>query len=179
MNSFHYTFTKQKEDISMKSITVTILVVAVSIFLAASPVASAQEYAALKGVETTKIVFDVRTGVPKVAALQLKLISQTHKDLVAEKKKPVSTVVFIGQSVKLVSSNREGFTPEELLLLDEIASTVSALSKDGIGLELCLFAARVHKVDPASVLPEITKVENGYISIIGYQAKGYSLVPVY
>jgi len=162
----------------MKSITVTLLVVAVFISLAV-PVASAQEYAALKGVETTKIVFDIRTGVPKVAALQLKLIRQTHKDLIAEKKTPKSTVVFIGQSVKLVSSNREGFTPEELLLLDEIASTVSALSKEGIELELCLFAAKVHNVDPASVLPEITKVENGYISIIGYQAKGYSLVPVY
>lgn len=169
----------------MKSITVTFLVVAAFISLAASPLASAQvndpvgEYAALKGVESTKIVFDVRTSVPKVAALQLKLISQTHKDLNAAKKAPVTTVVFIGQSVKLVSGTREGFTPEELPLLDEIASTVSALSKYGIELELCLFAARVHKVDPASVLPEITKVENGYISIIGYQAKGYSLVPVY
>ncbi len=168
----------------MKSITVMLLVVAVSISLAA-PVASGQvndpigEYAALKGVESTKIVFDVRTGAPKIAALQLKLIRQTHKDLIAGKKTPVSTVVFISQSVKLVSSNREGFTPEEILLLDEIASTVSALSKDGIGLELCLVAAGVHKVDPASVLPEITKVENGYISLIGYQAKGYSLVPVY
>ena len=169
----------------MKQMAVTLLVVAFSISLAASPVTLAQvndpvgEYAALKGVASTKIVFDVRTGIPKVAALQLKLIRQTHRDLIAGKKTPVSTVVFIGQSVKLVSSNREGFTSEDLPLLDEIAAAVSALSGDGIGLELCLVAARVHKVDPASVLPEITKVENGYISIIGYQAKGYSLVPVY
>lgn len=168
----------------MRSITITVLLVAGSISLTV-PIAWAQvgnpveEYAALKGVKSTKIVFDVRTGVPKVAALQLKLIRQTHKDLVAGRKTPLSTVVFIGQSVKLVSSNREGFTPEELPLLDEIASAVSALSKDGIGLELCLVAARVHKVEPASIFPEITKVENGYISIIGYQAKGYSLVPVY
>ena len=163
----------------MKATPVAFLVVAFSISLTASSPAFAQEYAALKGVKSIKVVFDVRTGIPKVAALQLKLIRQTNKDLIAEKKAPISTVVFLSQSVKLVSTNREGFTPEDLPLLDEIAEGVAALAKDGIGLELCLVAARFHKVDPASVLPEITKVENGYISIIGYQAQGYTLVPVY
>jgi len=28
-------------------------------------------------------------------------------------------------------------------------------------------------------LPEIKHVSNGWISLIGYQAKGYSLVPAY
>ena len=163
----------------MKATRVTFLVVAFSISLTASSAALAQEYAALKGVTSTKVVFDVRTGIPKVAALQLKLIRQTNKDLIAEKKAPISTVVFLSQSVKLVSSGREGFAPEDLPLLDEIAEAVRDLSRDGIGLELCLFAAKIHKVEPASVLPEITKVENGYISIIGYQAQGYTLVPVY
>jgi hypothetical protein len=35
------------------------------------------------------------------------------------------------------------------------------------------------KVDPATILPEIKHEENGVISLIGYQAKGFSLVPVY
>jgi len=163
----------------MKSTPVAFLVVAFSISLAASSAAFAQEYAALKGVKSAKIVFDVRTSIPKVAALQLKLIRQTNKDLIAEKKAPISTVVFLSQSVKLVSSNREGFAPEDLPLLDDIAEAVAGLAKDGIGLELCLVASRFHKVDPASVLPEITKVENGYIAIIGYQSQGYALVPIY
>jgi len=147
--------------------------------LAAFHIASAQEYAALKGVTSVKTAFDVRTGNPKFAAMQLKLIRQTHKDLNAEKLTPVTTVVFIGPSVKLVSKNREGFTADEMKLLDEIAETIAGLSKDGIGLELCLVAARVNNVDPSSVLPEITRVGNGYISLIGFQAQGYSLIPVY
>ena len=53
------------------------------------------------------------------------------------------------------------------------------MSKAGIKLEICLIAARVLGVDPASILPEIKKVPNGYISVIGYQAHGYSLVHVY
>jgi intracellular sulfur oxidation DsrE/DsrF family protein len=53
------------------------------------------------------------------------------------------------------------------------------MSKNGIKLEICLIAAKVFNVDPASVLPEIKRVGNGWISMIGYQAQGYSLVPVY
>ena len=53
------------------------------------------------------------------------------------------------------------------------------MSKDGVKLEICLFAAEVFGVDPASVLPEIKRVGNGWISLIGYQSKGYALVPAY
>jgi intracellular sulfur oxidation DsrE/DsrF family protein len=109
------------------------------------------------------------------------LIHDTFQDnsLTSMAKKPAFVVVFIGPSVKLVSKNREGFSPEDQKLLDEIAGTVSAMAKSGIRLEICLVAARLMSVDPGSVLPEIKRVGNGWISLIGYQAKGYSLVPAY
>jgi len=169
----------------MKNKAVTSALLAVCISFTGVPVASAQDhdsapgYAALEGVVSSKTVFDIRTVNPKYASLQLKLIRQTHQELAAMKQSPVTTVVFIGQSVKLVSKSREGFTPDDQKFLDEIVESVSALSKEGIGMELCLVAARVNNVDPATILPEITQVENGYVSVIGYQAKGYSLVPVY
>jgi len=34
-------------------------------------------------------------------------------------------------------------------------------------------------VDPKTVLSEIKHVESGWISLIDYQAKRYSLIPVY
>ncbi len=74
---------------------------------------------------------------------------------------------------------KEGFSPEEQNNLDEIATTISEMSKDGTKLEICLFAAKVFGVDPASVLAGIKHVPNGWVSLIGYEAKGYSLVPVY
>ncbi len=106
---------------------------------------------------------------------------QTYKDkdLMAIDKKPAFVVVFIGPSVKLISKNREGFSPEDQAALAEIAATISEMSKDGIKLEMCLVAAKVFGVDPATVLPEIKAVPNGWISEIGYQARGYSLVPAY
>lgn len=138
-------------------------------------------YEGLEGVKTIKAVFDVRIANPKSAAFMIKLIHQTYKDgnIAAVTDKPDFVVVFVGPSVKLISKDRGGFSPEESKMLDEIAGTISEMSKDGIKFEICLVAARVLGVDPASVLPEIKQVDNGFISLIGWQTNGYSLVPVY
>lgn len=55
---------------------------------------------------------------------------------------------------------------------------VRQLKKDGVKMEVCLYAANVVGVDPSTILPEIDPVNNGFISTIGYQAQGYSLVRV-
>ena len=142
---------------------------------------SGEEYEALKGLNSVKAVFDVRINSPKSAALHLKLIHETFKDknIQAVERNPAFVVVFIGPSVKLISKQREGFSSEEHTVLDEIARIISEMSRDGIKFEICLIAARVFGVDPASVLPEFQHVGNGWISSIGYQAQGYSLVPAY
>lgn len=161
---------------------ITSLFILVCLLSAAAVNVSGEEYgAALKGLKSIKAVFDVRLSNPNSAALHLKLIHQTFKDknIMAITKKPAFVVVFIGPSVKLISKNREGFSPEEQKKLDEIAATISEMSKDGIRMEICLVAAKVMGVDPESVLPEIKHINNGWISVIGYQAKGYSLVPAY
>lgn len=164
----------------MKNVMTTVLSLLGAFLIVVSfPAASEEQYEALKGVTSAKAVFDVRIASPQSAALHLKLIHQAHKDLAAAKKRPDFRVVFMGPAVKLISKDREGFKPEDNQALDEIAAAVSAMSKDGIRLEMCLVAARLMKVDPATALPEITRVENGWISLIGYQGKDFSLVPAY
>lgn len=133
----------------------------------------------LKDVTDVKTVFDFRMGDPKAAALHLNLIGQMAQELKAEGKNPDFHVVFIGPAVKLVSTNREGFKPGDGKALDDIAKTVSMLSEEGVGLEICLVAARLNNVDPASVLPGIRKIENGWYSVIGYQLQNYALVDVF
>jgi hypothetical protein len=79
-----------------------------------------EEYEVLKGLKSVKAAFDVRAGNPKSAALTLKVIHQTYQDenVTAVTKNPAFTVVFIGPSVKLISKNREGYSPEENKILD-------------------------------------------------------------
>jgi intracellular sulfur oxidation DsrE/DsrF family protein len=161
-----------------KMIPLLNLFIVISLLCVVSTV-SGEEYKSMKDVKSTKVVFDERESNPKNAAFHLKGIHQTYKELATMKKNPVFVVVFIGPSVKLISKNREGFSPEDLKSLDEIANTISVMAKDGISFEMCLVAAKFFNVDPASVLPEIKRVGNGWIPIIGYQAQGYSLVPVY
>lgn len=81
--------------------------------------------------------------------------------------------------MKLLSKNRNGFSSEDQKTLDEFAGMISAMSRNGIRFEICLVAAKVFDVEPMSVLPEIKRVGNGWVSEIGYQAQGYALVPVY
>lgn len=144
------------------------LLLAVCLFM----VAGSSVFSGQKSLKSNKAVFDVRISNPKSAALHLKLIHQSFKDR-------DTVVMFSGPSVRLISKNREGFSAEENKLLDEISSTVSEMSEDGVKLEICLAATRVFNVEPASILEEIKHVENGWISIVDYQANDYYLIPAY
>jgi len=162
---------------------VIVSIVVASIFMLAVVVgpATAATYESLAGLKSIKAIFDVRAANAKSAAMQLKLIHDTYKDksIRAVSKKPSFVVAFMGPAVKLISKDKQGFSAEDQKAMDEIAQTVQAMAKDGIKLEVCDFAVKAFGGDAASILPEIKHMPNGWITLIGYQAKGYSLVPVY
>lgn len=139
-----------------------------------------EEYPALKGVNPVKAVFGFEIGNPQSALVHLQVIQQTFRDknIRAGKKKPEIVVVFYGPSVKLASRNRDAFAEADRKIIEEYAGTVAAMAKEGVKFEICLIAMKLLGVDPSTTLPEIRPVGNGWIAVIGYQARGYSLVPV-
>jgi intracellular sulfur oxidation DsrE/DsrF family protein len=141
---------------------------------------SSEEYGTLKGLKSIKAVFDFGLGNPQGALISLQVIQQTFKDknMWVSGKKPEIAVIFVGPSVKLVSKSRSGFKEEDQKTLDEIAGKITEMAKDGINFEICLIAMKILGVEPSSILPEIKQVGNGWISLIGHEAKGYHLVPV-
>lgn len=143
--------------------------------------AFAGEYDSLQGVDSIKAVFDFRDGVPASANVHLKLAHMTFQDknLRQISDPPKFAVVFMGSAVKLLSSNRDGYSAEDKKALDEMTETIKAMAKDRIQLEVCMFAVNFFKVDPATLPPEIKQVGNGWVSSIAYQAQGYGLVPVF
>ena len=154
------------------------LALAIAGLAQAAPV---QGYPALQGVKSMNAVIDVRGKSPAAVLGALKLVHAMFKDKAVTQTDPERhfVVIFIGPAVKLVSTARQGFSPAEGKVLDKLAQEVKAMAADGIKLELCVFAAKVFKVDLATILPEITQVPNGWISLIGYQQKGFALVPIY
>jgi intracellular sulfur oxidation DsrE/DsrF family protein len=138
-------------------------------------------YEALSGVSEAKAVFDVRSGSPKTTWIYLDLIHKTYKDKSIREvtDTPDFKIVFIGPAVKLISTDPQRFGEEDKPWLDKIAAIIPAMAADGITLEICMYAADLMGVKAESVFPEIIQVENGWISLIGYQNRGYSLVPAY
>lgn len=162
-----------------KSVMVVIICMVVVLVAGGCTPTETGGYEALKGVRTVKAFFDMRDTNPKIAAVHMKLILDSYKQLSEMNKKPVFVINFIAGAVKLISSDRDAFSDEDGAYLDQIAATAAEMRKVGIGLEVCMAAVNILGVDPASLNPDFTQVPNGWIAEIGYQAQGYSLVPVF
>ena len=129
--------------------------------------------------QKVKAVFDFRIDDPKSADFVLKGIRQIY----SAKPNQDFVVIFMGYSPKLFSvdpKDREKYAPEDQALLDEIATTVSAMVQDGIKLEVCSVAVKDFSgMDTASVLPEITVIADGWTSLIEYELDGYAPVAAF
>jgi len=61
----------------------------------------------------------------------------------------------------------------------DIEANVAKLAEFGIRQEVCAVATRVFGINNKTILPGLTLVGDGFISLIGYQAQGYHQVPVF
>ena len=140
----------------------------------------AGEYAALKNVNGVNTVFDVTQGSPKVANIVFWSVRDVYqnKSVSALPNPPRTVVVFHGPAVKLISTDRKWFKPEEVAEVDKFADTIRQMKMEGVTFEICDYAAKVMEVDPATIMPEIDHVGNGFVSVAGYQAQGYSAIRI-
>lgn len=154
----------------------TALVAAIILFGAAPSLTA--EYPAVKGVSSMNAVFDFRVGDPATALAHLGLIQTLMNDpaMRLEDKRPKIVVVFIGPSVRLISTDRTGFEEGQRGTLGGIAKKIAEMSEAGFVFEICMTSAPAFDLDPDTILPGINKVENGWITIIGYQHQGYAMV---
>jgi intracellular sulfur oxidation DsrE/DsrF family protein len=154
----------------------------VVVALVAMPAISvpSNEYAALKGVKSVKTVFDVSLGSPQTANVVFWAVKNVNDDqqVRALSEPPHVAVVFHGPAVKLISTDRKGFKDSDSKALDQFADMIRQMKKEGVTFEVCDYALRVMGVDPATILPEVDHVGNGFISIAGYQAQGYSVITI-
>jgi len=160
---------------------ITVFLCSLALFWAPVLSVGAEDYNALKDVSSVSTMFDFRDGNPTSALVHLKLIHDTYKDAAirAVSDKPDFAVVFMASSVKLLSKNRSGLSAEDQKSLEAFDQVLEAMARDGIRLEVCMVAVSYFEVDPASLPKVLMQVSNGWISSIGYQKRGYAMVPVY
>jgi intracellular sulfur oxidation DsrE/DsrF family protein len=134
--------------------------------------------AALQGVKTGKGLFDINISEAGKLPLYLQVIKETHAALKAQGVKPELIVAFRGAAVPFVSTERKGRSAEQLEVLAKSDALIGELARLGVKFEACAVAARLFGVDQASILPGIRVVGNTFVSLIGYQTKGYALIPI-
>ena len=146
--------------------------------VAADPVID--DKAALADMKTGKGVFLVDIGDAKKLNFYLEVIQGTYKGMKEQGVTPDFILVYIGPSVKYLTTTPSEATEQAVgdILMD-IEANVSKLSALGVRQEICAVATRVFKIDNDSLVPGLTLVGDGFISLIGYQAQGYHLVPVF
>ena len=145
-----------------------------------SPEQPLQDIDALQGVTEGKVVFDIGLANPQTLPLYLKVIGQTHADLVRQKVTPNIILAFHGGAVKLISSNWDALPLDQHTFLEEIALLVADLrKKPGVRMEVCGLATHLMGVDNASILPGIKVVGNTFVSLTGYHAQGYAAIPIH
>lgn len=148
--------------------------------LMATPVLAEGYANALKGVTSYDAVFEVSLGNPKIANLVFWAVKDSYE---AEEVKglagdPNVVIVFHGPVVKLLSSDKSPFNSAEWAEVEKFQETLRQMKKDGVTMEVCLYAAKVLGVDKATIMPEIDRVANGFVSVVGYQMQDYAVVRI-
>lgn len=160
--------------------TLTLLFLLVSLaFAMNAPAMEINDADALKGVKTGKGIFLINQDNPQKTALYLGIINATYDSMKKQKTRPDFVVVFVGQTVRFLTTEPEAaLAAEHKDALQSIAASVKKLKEKGVRLEICDIATAFFKVSNDKLVPGLKVVGNGFTSLIGYQSKGYGLVPV-
>ena len=135
---------------------------------------------ALNGIKEAKSVFLIDFTNVKKTAFYLNIIEGTHKGFVSQGVKPDMVLVFIGETVKYLSTKPdEAFEMENEEDLISIQKSIKTLASLGVRMEVCAVATKVFNVDNSTIPKEMNVIADGFISLIGWQTQGYKLVPIF
>jgi intracellular sulfur oxidation DsrE/DsrF family protein len=133
---------------------------------------------ALAGLKVAGVIFDVNVANPQTLLLRLKLIEETLAAVAKDGVTPDAVVSIRGGASRFMTRGANYLPAEELPIKDEIQAQVKHLNALGYRLEQCGLALRLLKIEPQDIIAEVPLVGNGYISMIGYQNRGYAFVPM-
>lgn len=134
--------------------------------------------AALKGVTQAKTLFDINLKDAKSLELYLGVIQSTHADITRQGLKPDMVIAFRGAAVRLISTETWAFSEDDQQSLTRSAKILKELQQIGVHQEACAIATNLFKIDNSTIIPGIKVVGNTFVSLTGYQSKGYALVPI-
>lgn len=142
---------------------------------AAAPV---DDTAALAGVEEAKGVFQIDFTEAEKTAFYLEIIRGTHANFVRQGLDPDLVIVFIGPTVKFLTTAADEEVADPATLM-RIESEVARLADLGVRLEVCGVATEVFGVDNDTLFDGLTLTGDGFVAMIGWQAQGYHPITMF
>jgi intracellular sulfur oxidation DsrE/DsrF family protein len=140
--------------------------------------AQAADDSPVAGLKDVRIAFDVTAGEPGRLLNILNTIDETREGLARQGITPHFVLAFRGPATLLTQTDLSRLKPEDRETAAKIAAKLTQL-RGAAGVERldqCSIAMRGQKVDKAHVHPGLAIVENGWITLVGYQAKGYAYI---
>jgi intracellular sulfur oxidation DsrE/DsrF family protein len=157
----------------MKLILITALAL---LTLFSQPIASfaLDDKLAFSGLTSTRAIYDVRSNDEKKLQFIFKVIRDTYDGATQQGVKQTTIVSMRGPTVRLLVRGRQG----DKALQRETVGLINELIERDIRLEACGYALNLFGVEPADLYAGIHAVGNSLNSVIGYQTRGYALVPM-
>lgn len=134
---------------------------------------------ALAGVKTGKALFDISSGNPGGMVKALGVIGETIDGLKRQGVEPEIVVAFRGPAVRFLSDDNKQIPVEHAGTAMELSASIEQLAARGVRFEACGITMRMMKIDSATLDKGVHPVANTFISLIGYQSRGYALIPVF
>ena len=159
--------------------TITLVFAITGLFAAPSAADTAfDNSSALRGLENVQVYFDVSVKDDNLLLLRMKLADRTIKTLKESGLDVTSVIGFRGGVSRFITQDDHYVLEEEFSNKRKIQEWVKQFSSQGVVIEQCAIAAEILDIPAEDFLPDIKMVGNGYISLVGYQAQGYSVVPM-
>ena len=140
--------------------------------------AEAADDSPVAGLKDARVAFDVTAGEPGRMLNILNTIDETREGLARQGVTPHFVLAFRGPATLLTQTDLSRLKPEDRETAAKIAAKLKQL-RGAAGIERldqCSIAMRGQKVDKAQVNPDLTVVENGWITLVAYQSKGYAYI---
>ena len=133
---------------------------------------------ALNGLKTARVYFDVSLKDDNLLVFRMELLDKTVKQMEDAGLKVNTVVGFRGGASRFITRDEHYVLEEEISNKKKIQDWVKRFSERGMVIEQCAIAADIHDIPHEDFMEEVTVVGNGYVSLVGYQAQGYSVVPM-
>ncbi|BBP04227.1 hypothetical protein TPL01_20810 [Sulfuriferula plumbiphila] len=166
---------KTKPFFMVLSLFLWVLSASFSVYAAQPP----DDKEALMGLTDVKVIFDITTGDAKKLLSRLGLIEETRDGMVKQRVKPHFILAFRGPASLLVQKDQSRVKLEDIEVMEKIQQKLKEMSKDkSYNLEQCAVANRYLKIKNEDTIPELKVIGNSFISMAGYENRGYAYIPI-